>query len=102
MAKLTASERQARLREKLEEQRHLLRKSINDLAAGDLAEALRISTILRVLIHETGNSTPLLKQLTPNYLELPAPDVPAPPEEKLPPGVHKAIVLSVPVSFTIS
>jgi hypothetical protein len=38
MAKLTALERQTRLREMLEEQRHLLRKSIAGLAAGDLAE----------------------------------------------------------------
>jgi hypothetical protein len=102
MAKLTALERQTRLREKLEEQRHLLRKSIDDLAAGDLAEALRISTIIRMLVHETGNSTPLLKQLTPNYLELPVPDAPPPAEEELPPGVHKTVVLSVPVSFNIS
>jgi hypothetical protein len=102
MAKLTTSDRQAILRSKLEEQRHLLRKSIDGLAAGDLAEALQISTRLRVLVHETGNSTPLLKQLTPNYLELSVPDAPPPPEEELPPGVHKTVVLSVPVSFTIS
>lgn len=102
MAKLTALERQAVLRSKLEEQCHLLRKSIDDLAAGDLAEALRISTILRVLVHETGNSTPLLKQLSPNYLELPVPDERPPAEEELPPGVHKTVVLSVPVSLNIS
>ena len=102
MSKLTAFDRQAVLRLKLEEQRHLLRKSVDDLAAGDLAEALRISTLLRVLVHETGSSTPLLKQLTPNYLELPVLDEPPPAEEKLPPGVHKAVVLSVPVSLNIS
>ena len=53
-------------------------------------------------MHETGNSTPLLKQLIPNYLELPVPDEPPPVEEELPPGVHKALVLSVPVSLNIS
>jgi len=102
MAKLTASERRAVLRSKLEEQCHLLRKSINDLAGGDLVEALRISIILRVLVHETAGNTPLLKQLNPNYLELPVPDEPPPAKEELPPGVHKAVVLSVPVSVNIS
>lgn len=102
MAKLTTLERKGLLRSKLEEQRHLLRKSIDDMAAGDLAEALRISTILRVLMHETGNSAPLLKQLTPNYMGLPVPDEPPPVEEELPPGVHKAVVLSVPVSLNIA
>jgi hypothetical protein len=102
MAKLSTSERHARLREKLEEQRHLLRKSIDELAAGDLAEALHVSAILRLLVHESASSKPLLKQLTSNYLELPVPDLPPPPEEELPPGIQKAVVLSVPVSVRFS
>jgi hypothetical protein len=102
MEKLNSSERRAALRLRLEEQRHLLRKSINDLAKGDLAEALRISVILRMLVHETAASKPLLKQLVPNYLELPVPDEPPPAKEELPPGIQKAVVLSVPVSFTMS
>jgi len=70
MAKLTGEDQKKFLREKLEEQRHLLRKSIKEFAAGDLAEGVRIAIATRILVHETGNSKPLLKQLTSNYLEL--------------------------------
>ncbi|MGH7750372.1 MAG: hypothetical protein ACREQ5_37205 [Candidatus Dormibacteria bacterium] len=41
---------------------------------GELAEAVRISTAIRVLVHESGSSKPLLKQLQSNYLEIPIPD----------------------------
>jgi hypothetical protein len=102
MAKLTSLERKAVLHGKLEEQRHLLRNAVYGLAAGDLAEALHVSTILRVLVHETGSSTPLLKQITPNYLELPILDEPPQAKENLAPGVQKAIALSVPAGFRIS
>ena len=67
MAQLSTLERRARAGEKLEEQRHLLRNAIGRMAAGDLAEALHISTRLRLLVHETGSSIPLLKQITPGY-----------------------------------
>jgi hypothetical protein len=71
MAKLSPENQKKFLHEKLEEQRHLLRKSVDELANGDLAEGVRIATTVRVLVHESGSSKPLLKQLTPNYLELP-------------------------------
>jgi hypothetical protein len=87
--------------EKLEEQRHLLRKSVKDMATGDLAEAIRVATILRTLIHETGSSKPLLKYLNGNYLELAILDVAPKKEEPSPPGVQSAVVLEVPVGFQI-
>jgi len=105
MAKLTSSERRARLLMILEEQRHLLSRAIDQITAGDLAQALHIATILRVLVHETGASKPLLKQLTTSYLDLPILDEPPPAKdanEKLPPGVQKAVVLSVPIHFKLS
>ncbi len=40
MAKLTGEDQKKFLREKLEEQRHLLRKSIKEFATGDLTEGL--------------------------------------------------------------
>ena len=96
MGKLTALERRTRLLANLDEQRHLLRKSIDDMAAGDLVEALRISAILRVLVHETGSSTPLLKQLATNYLDLKIFDErPRAKEDPEP-------VLSVPIQFRMS
>ncbi len=38
---------------------------------GDFAESVRIATIIRVLVHESGMSKPLLTQAKPNGLELP-------------------------------
>src|SRR6267142_377010 len=40
--------------DKQEEQRHLLNKSVKEMTEGDLAEAIRVATVLRTLIHETG------------------------------------------------
>jgi hypothetical protein len=71
MAKMTADERKAFFKKALEEQRHLLKKTIQEMADGDLIPALQIATIIRVLVHETGSSKPLLKYLDNNYLELP-------------------------------
>jgi|SRR5580704_7675158 hypothetical protein len=102
MAKLTGDEKKKFLREKLEEQRHLLGKSIREFASGDLAEGVRLAIAMRVLVHETGGSKPLLGQLTPNYLQLEVLDRKPPKEEKLPPGTHKAVVMSVPISVQIS
>jgi len=38
---------------------------------GTFAESVRIAAILRVLVHETGKSKPLLRQAQPNGLDLP-------------------------------
>jgi hypothetical protein len=102
MAKLTWEERQKFLNERLVEQHHLLRKSIDEFASGDLAEAIRIATVIRVLAHETASSKPLLKQLTPNYLELKILDSKPTIPEKLPPGIQSAVVMSVPISVKIT
>jgi hypothetical protein len=103
MAKLTGEDHQRFLLEKLEEQRHLLHKSIGEFAAGDLAEAVHIAVAMRVLVHETSSSKPLLKQLTGNYLELKILDR-APVKEKdvLPPGTQRAVVMSVPIGVKIT
>lgn len=100
MAKLGPEDRKKFLLDKLEEQRHLLRKSINEFAGGDLAEGLRIASSIRVLVHETGSSKPLLKQLTPNYLQLPIFDE-YPKSTPPPPGVQAAVVMFVPVSIKV-
>lgn len=49
---------------------------------------------MRVFVHETGNSKPLLGQLTANYLQLEILDRKPMKEEKLPPGIQKAVVMS--------
>lgn len=48
-----------------------LRTSLRAFYVGDFAESVRIATIIRVLVHESGMSKPLLKQARPNGLELP-------------------------------
>jgi hypothetical protein len=87
--------------DKLDEQRHLLRKSVKDMTAGDLAEAIRVATVVRTLIHETGNSKPLLKYLNGNYLELPILDEAPKKKEATPHGVLGTVVLSIPIGFQI-
>jgi hypothetical protein len=99
---VTTKDRRARTREKLDEQRHLLRNAVGRMSAGDLAEALQIATILRVLIHESRHSIPLLKQLVPNYLDLTIFGQRSSVEENLNPGVQRVMLLSVPISFTMS
>jgi hypothetical protein len=56
MAKFTGDDLKNFLRERLEEQRYLLGKSIKEFASGDLAEAVRMAISIRVLVHESGNS----------------------------------------------
>jgi|SRR5689334_862928 len=56
---------------RLEEQIGLLQSSLDAYYRGSLSEALRIATLLRVLVHESGSSKPLLKQLRSDYLSLP-------------------------------
>jgi hypothetical protein len=103
MAKLTGEERKKSLREKLEEQRHLLGKSVKEFASGDLPEAVRIATTVRVLVHETGRCKPLLKQITPSYLDLRILDhPPAMPAQPPPAGMQTAVIMSVPVGVKIS
>jgi hypothetical protein len=56
---------------KLKEQIQFLRNSLHTFYDdGQFAESVRIATIIRVLVHETGKSKPLLKQAQPNGFDL--------------------------------
>lgn len=101
MAKLHAEERRKFIHEKLEEQRHLLRHAIEAMASGDLTHALHVATTIRVLVHETGRSKPLLKQLKVSYLDLPILDRAVPQPQEVPKG-RQATVFWCPVSATLS
>jgi hypothetical protein len=102
MPKMTGDEKRAFLLNALEEQRHLMEKSIKDFESGDLTEALRLATTIRVLVHETSSSKPLLAQLMPNHLDLKIfTSVPHLPEAP-PNGAKRAIVMFVPIATTIS
>jgi hypothetical protein len=56
---------------KLKEQMDFLRSSVHAFYDGQFAESVRIATAIRVLVHESGMSKPLLKQVRPDGLELP-------------------------------
>jgi hypothetical protein len=56
---------------RLKEQMDFLRTSLRAFYDGNFAESVRIATIIRVLVHESGRSKPLLTQLQPNGLDLP-------------------------------
>src|SRR5882762_6612615 len=56
---------------KLREQMGFLRTSLGSFYEGNFAESVRIATAIRVLVHESGKSKPLLTQAQSNGLELP-------------------------------
>ena len=58
---------------KLREQLELLHSSVSAFYDGQFAEALRIATSIRVLVHETTNSKALLTQIRPDGLALEIP-----------------------------
>jgi len=97
MGKMSIEEREKFHRKALEDQRHLLKTAIGGMAAGDLAQALHVATQIRVLVHETGSSKPLLKHLDKNYLELPILDRIPEPQPAVAAGVL-AITFFCPVS----
>jgi|SRR5580692_10374095 hypothetical protein len=97
MPKLVATDAKRFLLERLQEQYHLLKKSVDEIKRGDLAEGIRIATAVRVLVHESGSSKPLLKQVTKDYLQLEILD--SPPRS---PSVPGRVMMVVPIGFKLS
>lgn len=97
MPKLVATDAKTFLLERLQEQYHLLRKSVDEIKHGDLAEGIRIATAVRVLVHESGSSKPLLKQIAKDYLQLEILD--SPPRKPSAPGI---IMMVIPIGFKLS
>lgn len=62
---------------KLREQMRFLRASLEAFYKGDFAESVRVATILRLLVHETGKSKPLLKQIRPDGLDMQIQGIPS-------------------------
>jgi hypothetical protein len=98
---MTAEERKQFYLKALEEQRHLLKDAIAGMNTGDLTRALNVATAIRVLVHETGNSKPLLKSIRSDYSGLGILLRPPPPPARCPPGI-KAITFYCPVSAAVS
>ncbi len=73
MSKMTRDDRRKFYQSALEDQRHLLETSIGGMQKVDLLQALHVATGIRVLVHETSRSKPLLKELSSSYLDLQIP-----------------------------
>jgi hypothetical protein len=84
----------------LQEQRHLLQRSIDGMASGELAEALNVATRIRTLVHEAGRNKPLLKYLKNNYLDMPMRDIRVNVAPAGPPGTQ-SITFFVPLSVSL-
>jgi hypothetical protein len=96
MAKMSTSERKEFYRKALDERRHLLSTAIDGMAAGDLVQALRVATTIRVLVHQ-GATKPLLKRLDSSYLEMPILERTRPAAPQTPSGMQ-SITFYCPVS----
>ena len=78
---------------RLKEQMDFLRSSLRAFYEGNFAESLRIATTIRILVHETGMSKPLLTQARPDGLALQIKDNIAETE----PGVQEVFSFAVGV-----
>lgn len=100
MHKLTNEQRKKFYSDALNDQKHLLRSAIAGMQKGDLAQALTIATVIRVLVHETGRSKPLLKQLKPNFLDLRIPSNKS--RVKVPAGAKMVKLIYCPLAVRVA
>ena len=98
---MDAVERRKYALSRLEDHRHLLRIAIAAMADGDLTRALNIATTIRLLVHETARQKPLLKELRPDYLDLPIMERVIEPPRNVPPGM-RAVVFFCPLSAKLT
>jgi hypothetical protein len=96
MTKLSTEARKKFYLEKMKEQQHLLQTAVDGMANGDLVQALHVATSIRVFVHETGGSKPLLKQLRVDYLALAILE-----RVRTPPPGHEDLLFHCPVSTRI-
>lgn len=102
MAQLRGEEKKAYYLEALEQHRQLLRSAIGQMTEGNLVHALTVATSIRVLIHETGSSIPLLKRLRNDYLSLPIFTAPAPRPQPCPPNVRAVTVMHIAANLMVA
>jgi hypothetical protein len=102
MAQLSAVEKKAYYLTALEQHRQLMKAAIEQMAEGNLVHALTIATSIRVLLHETGSSIPLLKRLRTNYLSLPIFTTAAPKPQPTPPNVRAVTVMHIAANLMIA
>jgi hypothetical protein len=102
MAQLRAEERKAFYLAALEEHMQLLKSAVKQMADGHLVHALTIATSIRVLLHETGSSVPLLKRVRTDYLSLPIFTNAAPKPQPAPPNVQAMTIMFVAANLMIA
>ena len=102
MAKLGTADRKAYYLAALVQHRQLLKSSIEQMAEGNLVHALTIATSIRALLHETGQSIPLLKRLRSDYLSLPIFTAATPKPQPTPPNVRAVTVMYVAANLMIA
>ncbi len=102
MAQLSAGEKKAYYLSALEQHRQLLKAAVEQMAEGNLVHALTIATSIRVLLHETGSSIPLLKRLRTDYLSLPIFTTAAPRPQPTPPNVRAVTVMHIAANLMIT
>jgi hypothetical protein len=102
MAQLSKGEKKAYYLAALEQHRQLLEAAVEQMAEGSLVHALTIATSIRVLLHETGSSIPLLKRLRTDYLSLPIFTTPAPKPQPTLPNVRAMTVMHIAANLMIA
>jgi hypothetical protein len=102
MAKLSAGKKKAFYLTALENHCQLLKAAVEQMAEGNLVHALTIATSIRVLLHETGSSIPLLKRLRTDYLSLPIFTTTAPKPQPTLPNVRSATIMHIAANLMIA
>lgn len=101
MEKMSTTERRAFHLSRLEDHRHLLKTAIIAMGTGDTRQALNIATSIRVLVYESGRSTPLLKRLRTGYLALTIRAGPSARAEASSPLAHRILFMSLPFAIRL-
>jgi hypothetical protein len=102
MTKRTTEERRAFYLAALEDQRHLLRQALAGMGKGDLIQALPIATCIRVFVHESGRSVPLLKRIRPDFLTLTIRTMPTPRPEEYSRFSNPMTLMHLPFGVSVS
>lgn len=101
MPRLNNSDRKTFYMGRLEDHRQLLRSAIAGIGKGEVVLALLAATSIRVLLHESGSSIPLLKRMRNDYLALPIEALPSPHPSEYSPLMRKVTIMHLPFGVSV-
>lgn len=101
MPRMSTTERKVFYYSRLKDHRENLESAITAMSEGRLSAALTIATTIRVLLHETGRSKPLLKSLREDYLALQIREGPAATGAVFTPLNQKIAVMHLPFAVFV-